>query len=367
MKHVQIIYRVITVLLAAFTVAEANSQTLAAYHDNQERFFIFDGGKTIQAEYLPVKSFSIGGNCILYINNRGNLKMYYKGAISDLEVGGVSQFVAMDYLAVYSIGGIVKIIENGNVITISTHAIKYQAEDSLVAFFDASRQMLAAYYKGGIHMLEDGLAGRTVTQFRAADNMVAYVSSRTNDLSVFYQGQIHEVEQFLPAGSFKAGRGIVAYISPSEQRFKVYFNDEVYVLEDFPPMAYQVGDEMVAYVDNSGSFKVFQDGETIQISSFKPDFYQVHNKLIIYGEQGYFKTWYNYRPYLLETYTPSDWKAEWNTILYRDLNRNIKFFSQGTSKVLTYDLTEGIELYRDVIVVNKGMNNCNVYYKGKKY
>ena len=100
-------------LLAVFNVAEANSQTLAAYHDNQERFFIFDGGKTIQAEYLPVKSFSIGGNCILYINNRGNLKMYYKGSISDLEVGGVSQFVAMDYLSVYSIGDIVKIIENG--------------------------------------------------------------------------------------------------------------------------------------------------------------------------------------------------------------------------------------------------------------
>ncbi len=69
----------------------------------------------------------------------------------------------------------------------------------------------------------------------------------------------------------------------------------------------------------------------------------------------------------MRPYIPNDWKAEWNTIVYQDLNKNIKIFSRGDSKILTYDLAEKIELYRDLVVVNKGMNNWNVYYQGKKY
>lgn len=344
-----------------------SAQQLAAYQDNQGYFFIFDKGKTIQAEYLPVKKFSVGGQCLLYVDSQNHLKMYYRGKITTLEVNQVSKFEAMDYLSVYSIGNIVKIIENGQVTTISTYAVQYLAEDSLVAFYDRGQQLLAVYYKSRIQMLEDGLTGRTNVLFKAADNIVAYVSLRTGDLKAFNNGSIMQILPFVQGGSFKTGRDVVAYVAPSEQNFRVFYKGTDYVLEDFPPASYQVGDDIVAYVDNTGSFKVFSDGETTQITSFPPDFYQVRNKMIIYGEQGYFKVWYDNNPILLETFVPNDWKAQWNTILYRDLNKNIKIFSHGDSKVLTYDLAETIELYRDLVVVNKGMNNWNVYYQGKKY
>ena len=176
-----------------------------------------------------------------------------------------------------------------------------------------------------------------------------------------------EIEPFLSGGDFKVGRDIVAYINQADMKFRIFYRGEVYLAEDFPPESWQVGDDIVAYVDNNGSFRVFSEGESVDISSVKPDFYRVTNGMVIYGEQGYFKVWYNNRPYTLETYIPNDWKAEWNTIVYRDLNRNVKVFSKGESKVLTYDLAEDIALYRDLVVVNKGMNNHNVYYGGKKY
>jgi hypothetical protein len=344
-----------------------SAQQLAAYQDNQGYFFIFDKGKTIQAEYLPVKQFSVGGQCLLYVDSQNHLKMYYRGNITTLEVNQVSRFAAMDYLSVYSIGNIVKIVENGQVTTISTYAVQYIAEDSLVAFYDRTQQLLAVYYKGRIQMLEDGLTGRTNVMFKAADNIVAFVSLRTGDLKAFTHGKIQEILPFVQGGSFKTGRDVVAYVAPSEQNFRVFFKGTDYTLEDFPPASYQVGDDIVGYVDNTGSFKIFSNGETTQISSFPPDFYQVRDKMIIYGEKGYFKVWYEDNPYLLETYVPNDWKAEWNTIVYRDLNKNIKIFTKGDSKILTYDLAEKIELYRDLVVVNKGMNNWNVYYLGKKY
>jgi hypothetical protein len=278
-----------------------------------------------------------------------------------------SLYEALFYISVYSLHDVVKIIENGRVTTISTHAIQYLAEDSMVTFNDMGQHMLAVYYKGRIHMLEDGLGGRVQVVFKASDNTVAFVSLRSGDLKVFQNGQTQVILPFVQGGSFKTGRDVVAYVAPSEQNFRVFYRGTEYVLEDFPPASYMVGDDIVAYVDNTGSFKVFREGETTQITSFPPDFYQVRNKMIIYGEQGYFKTWYNDNPYLLETYVPGKWLAEWNTIVYKDLNRNIKIFTNGDTRILTYDLAEEIYLYRDVIVVNKGMNINNVYYKGRKY
>lgn len=304
---------------------------------------------------------------MLYTDNRNTLKMYFKGEISTLEVNSPSRFESLDYLSVYSIGGIVRIVENGKISTISTNSIQYQAEDSIVTFYDANRELLAVFYKGRIQMLEDGLAGKPYNNFRTGDNLVAYVSSRTQDLKVFYKGQKQVIESFISGGSFKTGRDIVAFVNQADLKLKVFYRGEIFLVEEFQPESWQMGDGLMAYVDNTGSFKLFIDGETVDIASFAPDFYRVVNRMVIYGEQGYFKVWYNHRSYTLETYIPNDWKAEWNTIVYRDLNRNIKIFSKGENKVLTYDLAEDIELYRDVVVMNRGMNNHNVYYKGKKY
>lgn len=343
------------------------AQHLAAYHDNQNRFFIFDNGRTIQAEHLPVKDFSIGGNCVLYVDSRSHLKMYFQGEISTLEVSKPHQFKAYDYLAAYNIGGIVKIIEQGKLTTVSTNAMSYLAEDSIITFYDSSRELLAVYYQGRIQMLEDGLAGRPVSVFHAGDNLVAWISTLTRTLKVFYQGRIIELEPFLSGGTFKAGKDVLAYVNQSDLRFKVFYKGSVFEVEEFRPDSWQTGDGVVAYVDNTGTFKIFGDGETTTISTYPPDFYQVQNRMVIYGDRGYFKVWYNNRDYTLETRVPESWKADWNTIVYLDLNRNVKIFSQGESKVLTYDLAEGISIWRDLVLVNKGMNNYNVYYRGKKY
>lgn len=358
----------LTFALSWFRV-DSTAQPFAAFHDNQERFFIFDNGKIIEAEYLPVKGFSVGGRCLLYVDNRNRLKMYYKGEITTLSVNEPEHFTALDYLAVYSIGGIVKIIDEGHEFTVSTNAVGYSAQDSMVTFYDLSRQLLAVYYRGRIEMLEDGLIGNMANQFRSGDNTVAYISSRTKDFKVFYGGENRIIEPFSFGGSFKAGRDIVAFVNNSDQHFKIFFRGEIIEAEDFPPEAWSVGNGICAYIDHTGTFRVFSNGESEDISSVKPDFFRVEDQMVIYGEYGYFKVWYDGQIYTLETYIPpgDNWQADWNSIVYVDINRNVKIFSKGDHRVLTYDLAESVKLYNDVVVVNKGMNNHNVYMAGKKY
>jgi hypothetical protein len=346
-----------------------NAQPLAAYHDNQNKFYIFDRGKTIEAEYLPVQSFSVGGKCVLYIDNTSHLKMYYKGEITTLSVNAPDTYLALDHLAVYSIGGEVRIIDGSRKFTVSTNSIMYYAQDSLVTFYDASQSVLAAYYNGRVQMLEDGLTGNVVNKFGAGDNLVAYISSKTQDFKIFYHGKTGIIEPFLSGGNFRTGKDIVAYVNQADSKFRIFYRGEIIEAEEFPPESYAAGDGIAAYIDNTGSFRVFSEGEIMTISSIRPDFYRVQNKMVLYGEKGYFKVWYNYKTYTLETFIPKakELLANWNTIVYIDLNRNVKIFNEGETKVLTYDLAESIFLYRDVVVVNKGMNNHNVYWQGRKY
>lgn len=343
------------------------SQNLAAFSDNMDYFYVFDGGQITQLEYLKVKEFSVGGNCLLYKDSRNRLKMYYKGEVSELAVNEITDFVALDYLAVYSYAGIIYIVENGRVKTINTHSLNYIAEDSLVAFYDDVQSYLATYYHGRIYHLEDGLVDYKPSSFRCGDNIIAYVSARTSDLMVFYQGGTYKLEPFVSEGSYKAGKDIVAYMNAADQKFKVFYRGETFVIEDFPPLSYKTGDGIVAYVDNTGRFKIFCNGEVTDISSSEPGFYDVQNRIVVFEEQGYFKTWYKDQLYNIENYVPAKWKAQWNTIVYIDQNRNIRVFRDGENKVLTYDIVEDLALYRDVIVTDKGLNNHNVYYNGKKY
>jgi hypothetical protein len=347
--------------------ASGKAQHLAAFHDNYDQFYIFDRGKISQVEYQKVKDIRIGGECILYKDSRNHLKMYYNGEVTELEVNSMSDFVALDYLSVYSYGGIIKIIEKGEVLTINSHSVKYIAEDSLVAFFDNVQSFLAAYYKGRLYRLEDGLVGNKPSSFQAGDNIIAYISGRTGDFMVFYQGQKYALEPFVSEGTYKAGKDIVAFVNAADQKFKVFYRGETMIIEDFPPLAYKVGDGIVAYVDNTERFKLFTDGQVIDLSSSPPGFFDVQNRIVVFEEQGYFKAWYKDRLYEIENYIPDKWKAQWNTIVYRDLNRNIRVFRDGESKVLTYDIIEDMELHRDLILVNKGLNRYNVYYNGKKY
>ncbi len=359
--------RLLTALLITLLPCLSYGQQLAAFHDSRQRFIIFDGGQIIQADHLPVRSFQVGGSCVLYVDSRNSLKMYYNGRISTLEVNGVERYEALEYLSAYSYAGIIKIIEKGQVSTVSTHAVRYKAEDSLVTFYDSSRNILAVYYRGQVIMLEDGLASTPYEDFVCSDNLTAFISPISHGLTVFYRGQTATVDPYFSEGSMKAGRNVVAFVSHADQHFRVYYQGRILLLEDFPPRNYQPGRDIVAYTDNSGAFKIFHGGGTDIVSGFEPDFYQVTDGMVIFGEQGYFKVWSHGRVHTLENYVPGTWKAGWHTIVYRDSNRDLKVFDGSGPRVLTYDLVEDFDLYYDVIVVNKGMNNYSVYYKGREY
>jgi hypothetical protein len=166
---------------------------------------------------------------------------------------------------------------------------------------------------------------------------------------------------------FEAGRDIVAYMDIPDPGLKVFFKGEEYELEPFNPKSFQVGDEIMAYVDNLGRLKFFENGEVKEISSFEPEFYTIEDKVLVYEEQGFFKTYCNGQVYVVERYIPQPYRVDWNTIAYLDQSGFVKLFQNCESSTISYEKVKEISLIRDLVIFVQGINKTKIYFNGQIY
>lgn len=356
---------IIIFYIAIFSKAEA--QKLAAYTDYRDRFYIFDDGKSVKVEDLDVQSYKVGGNCVMYINSLGNLKVYQNGLVSKLESGGASKYYATDYLAAYSIFEKLKVLRNGVPVTLSNRCTLYQVQDSLIVFYDKNQEMLKVYYDGTTTDIESGLVGNPINALASGDNIIAYISSRTKDFKIYYKGGNRTILQYVEGIKFKAGKDVVAYTNRLDNTFSVFYKGEIYPLENMPPESFGVGDGFVAYVDYMGAFKVFYNGEIIEASSFAPEAYLAEDNILVFNEHDYFKVFYKGEVFEVEGFIPPNFEIDWNTVAYLDNTYRLWLFTKGERRFLTNDMVKKFELNRDLIMLNVKVDRNIIYYNGVFY
>ncbi len=357
--------KLLFLIVLGFLFKPVFSQDLGAYTDYRDRFYIFDHGKSTKVEDVRVQSYDIGGECVLYINSQGNLKLYNDGTVSKLEPGGVTKYFATDHLAAYSIYEKLKVVENGEAVTLSTRCPVYQVEDSLIVYYDKNLESLRVYYDGESIDIESGLVGIPTNNLKSGDNIVAYISSRTKDFKVYYKGVNNTILQYVEGLKFKAGKDIVAFINSIDNSFQIFYRGDVIQLEDFPPKSFKMGDGFVAYIDDMNVFKVFYEGEVIEVASFVPDAYYIEDYLMLFTENNYFKIFYEGEIHEVEAWIPSLFKLDWNTVAYLDNSNRIWLFTKGEKKYLVNELINSFDIYRDLILMNVKVNRNMIYYKGE--
>jgi hypothetical protein len=359
--------KVFLLILIFLLTCDLKSQHLGAYTDYNNHFYIFDKGKSIQVEDLEVQSFSIGGECVLYINNQGHLKLYFNGTVQKLEAGGVKNYYTTDHLAAYTIFEKLNVIEKGQLATLTTRCPLYRVEDSLIVFYDKNLESLRVYSDGTIQDIENGLVGLPVSHLSSGDNIVAYISSRTKDFKIFYKGVNTTILSNVSGLTFDAGKDIVAYVNSIDNTFHAYYKGEDSQLESFPPKWFGAGDEFVAYVDNMGFLKAFYKGDLIELSSYPPDGHVIEDNLLLFTEGQYFKIFNKGQVYEVEAYIPRNFKLDWNTVAYIDNTNRIWLFTNGEKKFLINDFVNSFEVHRDLILMNVKLNRNIIYYQGDFY
>ncbi|MBI4945700.1 MAG: hypothetical protein HY840_04785 [Bacteroidetes bacterium] len=338
------------------------AQNISAYSDYKNYFYVFDNGVSKELEYLPVKWYKVGKNAIAYFDNSDNFKAYYQGNKFDLAFSAPSDCQVTDDFIVYFFGKTLKIFDKGDITLLSGWTTTYVIGDSIVGCLDQNTYTYQIYYHGNIFYLPDFLDDNSLRSFRAGDNLLAYISNE-GFLKIYYKGRIFNTEAS-QSMNYKAAANTVAFVNEATQEFNVFYKGNLSVLDNFPPRTFVVADDMVAYVDNSGSFKVFYQGKITELSSYAPLFYDAEDNILVYGDNVNFKVFYKGTSYTLERYIPGVYKKDFNTLVYQDSEGYLNTFSDGKIQKVCNEKVASWDLFGNTIKFINSMNEVHFFVAG---
>jgi len=355
------IFLLIIILISHFILS---AQNLSAYLDYRNYFQAFDNGIEHQLEYLPVKSFKIGGAAIAYIDNTNELQVYADGQKFHQTYAGTLTYFMTDYLLAYRVGNVLSVFEKQNTQNLSYYCSVYEINDSLIGFFDDSNYNFSVYYKGNVTTLESSML-EPPKKIVSGSNTLAYVN-QSNFFKIFYQGKTYTIDDIAPV-AFAAGRDVVAYIDDYTQNFHLFYKGDTASIETFAPDSFKVGFGIMAYTDNLGNFRVFNDGATRRLLSYSPDFFKVKGNILLYAFGNNFNVFYKGEIFTIENYIPADYQIGNDGVAYIDVGGQLKLFQNGKTYTVSYEIINNYSLNGNVLTYSVGTNTTKFFWNGKNY
>jgi len=357
-------YFLITLLL--FTYVENQAQYLAAFNDNLGQFWAFEAGIFNKLEDSEVMDFQIGGNLIAYLDHVNNFKIYQYGKVESLMEVAQVEFTATDYLLGYSLFDTLFVYVNEQVKKLSTDCEKYIVRDSLIAWKTRSNKTLMVYYNGQITTISEDISDLILDPKMVGDNLFAFINSSTKEFNIFYSGKVITLDSYADEMIYQAGCDILAYMDIPDQSFNVFYKGEIIELDKYKPLSLQVGDQILAYVDNQKDLRFFENGHVKNIT-YEPEFYEVKDHVLVFEDQGSFKTVCNGQIYIVEQFIPQPYYIQTNTLAYLEHNDYVRVFQHcnritaNNVKVVKFDMV------RDIIVFAEEEDELKVYFNGQVY
>lgn len=363
------IYSLLLAFSLVLAVLPVLAQTMGAYVNYRDRLIVFDDGVFKEIEYQKPHAVKVGGNYVAYLDNTDNLKVYQNGQVKTLEGSRNIDPTVTNYFLGYKVAGALKVYHDGKLTPLCYNTGAHIVQDSIVAWFDEVNMTLNIYENGETIILEDALALDPINNFKAGDNILAYITNVERKFKIYYDGGVWIINDFVPKDmEYKVGRDLVAYQDVSDKTFKAFYKGETYDIENFMPKRFEVGDEILAYVDVADNLKVFEGGQIYTAAEFAPDKIFVQDSLVMFEQQGFLWAFKDGKTHQVTRYIPKQWRASWGTIAFLDQNGFIRVFQDGEENMLSRDETVNeFDVNRNVIVFKVGVNTNKVWYKGRLY
>ncbi len=344
----------------------SNAQGIAGYVDYKNYFLVFDNGITKEMEYLPVKWYKVGKNSVIYVDNMDNTQGYYNGnkyLLADLPA---TNAIAADDFSVFYANRILKAFDHGRSVLLAGWTEDYVVGDSIVGALDQNGYSYKIYYNRHKMELPDGLNDECVKTFIAGDNLLAY-KSVDGYYKVFYKDEVFNTGATV-VSKYKAAANVMAFVNDATGEFKTFYKGNFITLEPITPQSFSVGDNMVAYLDNSGSLKVFYEGNTYQLTSFTPQFYSVTDNILAYSDNQAFTIFYKGKTYLQETnFLPEEYVMDYSTLVYLDRQGYLQVFSDGKTLPLVNERNIKYDLFGNTVRYVNSMKDTHFFLNGKTY
>jgi len=357
---------ILTVFLISFLILNGYAQPYSAYVNVKGEFYSFNGVSIQQLDYLQPIAYKTGGNCVAFIDNSKNFKVFWSGEVHKLNEGYTTDFETTKDLLLIRNGATLYVFDNGKLRMLSVYSSNNIAGDSLVGFLDDQNYAYKLYANGQVITLEENTVEFPIKLFAAGSNTFAWVNPY-NEFKIWYQGNIFEQESQSPVNVY-AGKNIVAY-TDNYGDFKIFYKGETQEIESFTPKEILIGDDLCAYVDNLDHLKIFYDGKVYDSDIINPKSVSVSRNLVGYenGTGGY-TVFYKGKITVMErNFVPDDVQIGDNTLFYFDPINQLRIFSFGKDEPVMNQLYESVLINYDVIQMKTGFNQYKFYYQGKYY
>lgn len=367
-----------TLLLTSFSIFNAAyAQNMLGYSDPQGNYYVNDGGKIVHLDHLQIQSSQPFANSIVYVTSTGNLMYYSNHEIKKLDISYPTFYQNSDKYLFYSINGSFSVF-NGSERKFLGYIQQspYAFSDSIAAFHDFSKYFYA-YKDDRFIELEKNEAKKVI----AGKNIIAYVN-HINQFKIYYKDEKIDIDEYSPI-QMKAGANTVAFID-NYNYMKIFYKGSIYELFNLPEIncisipgnskgndlpeycdgeiivdyysglpVYQVGDDIVAFIDDTESFQVFYDGKIVVLDNQIPVNYEVKDNVLWFiDNNSYFKIFCNGTLTTAETFYPKNIKTDKDVVAYTDLDGRLKAFYKGEIKTISESIVLDFELNNTLIMYN---------------
>ena len=364
MKRIKFLLLLIVCAGLPVVAGEESPVFIQGYKDFRNYLYIFENGMPRQLEQQPVRAFKAKGELIAYANNANDLMVYYKGEKFKLGDMTATSFEVTQSYMYFQRDQLLNVFDKGKVTPLTFFIRDFKTSDSLIAFRDRNVDILRVYWGGAIHDLEITLAG-SLTDYKAGENTVAYVNN-TGFFKVYLDDHVFDIDN-IPPVSYDPGGNLVAYVDGLYNYLKVFYNGKILVLEKFQPQSLKAGVDMIAYVADDNSFKVFNRGRLMKAEAYAPDFYIVRDRSVLFYINNRLQIICDGIRYELGEFLPKSYQLSENNAAWMDVSGRLHMFTEGKSYEVTLEAITGFELNGNTLKYDLPDGTSRVWYKGKVY
>ena len=210
---------------------------------------------------------------------------------------------------------------------------------------------------------------RVVRDYRVTEGLLVYTY---NDNLFVYDGR-EKKNLTMNAPYYKADEDMVAYYDQIDKMFKAYYKGSVFDVESAlstPPVSnFEVGDNILAYVDPNDYLNAFFEGSTqrLMLLQGRP-LYKADKNIVAYYDvsRSVFKLHHVFGKRELGFFRPESFKLTDNRVIYVDNTGNFMVYENDEVRTLSTNTPE-FYMAHDSILVYEEQNYFKVYYDGRIY
>lgn len=342
------------------------AQGLAPFVTPLDHFMAFERGRFREVEPRKPQQVVHAGDRIVYLDDQGRLKFRSEKSTTPGDRSGALTLIGGGAQVAFTDGTRLGIARSTGSLMLSNDATGVRVTDSLVVWHDREHGELKVCAHNNVYTVAPITSDTAATRWQAGANTLTFHDRRSRTIQVFYRGKVSELCDSSDVFRVSCGGDVVAYWDPGPRRFMVMDHDARKVLEEFAPIDFRAGDGLLAYTDALVSFNLYRSGTSVKVLDHQPTRYWVKDSTVVFVDRGMFWTVEQGRAEVVEEYVPEQWEVDGGSIVYLDLNREIREYHHGRRALLSREARIArFERYGDVVLYRNELGTLKAAWNGR--